>query len=414
MLFRIIRLRKLIISLILSLSALFLISAMLIWPKDTYDSARYGLDLWATVLVPSMLPFFIMSEVLLNLGIVKILGVLLEPVMRPLFNLPGPTSFALAMGFTSGFPMGAILTRRLCEEGFCTSDESERLVAFTNNSSPLFILAAVGAGMFNDPALGLLLAVSHYLSNLLLGMILGLLSHRAINYVSPLQNTFKAGVANFLIQQKERKPLGTILGSAVKTGISNIFTIGGFVIFFAVLTKILSISGALSCIAMFFMYILNLCGFDVTINESLAIGFWEMTLGLKNLSLQNLSFQTKAVAGSIILGWSGLSIQAQVISFISGSGIKPRLYYCCRILQALLSAIIAYIFSLNTELWSGLIVFPAFSGLQPLGHAPLNMQDKVISSFFFSLNGFIFIAAALFALLLFFSILRLLKKRLRI
>lgn len=414
MLSRINGLRRLIISLMLYLFALLLISAMLIWPKETYDSARYGLELWATVLVPSMLPFFIMSEIILNLGIVKILGGLLEPVMRPVFNLPGPTSFVLAMGFTSGFPIGAILTRRLCEEGFCTTYEGERLVAFTNNSSPLFILAAVGVGMFHDPALGLLLAVSHYLSNLLLGIILGFFSQRSSNYSLPLQSTFKSSIDGFLVHQKKRKPLGTILGGAVKTGVNNILTIGGFVIFFAVLTKILSISGVLSHMAKLLMYGLNLCGFDVPINESLAIGFWEMTLGLKSLSLQDLSFSAKAIAGSMILGWSGLSIQAQVVSFISGSRIRPGLYYICRILQTLLSALIAYVFSLRAELWSGLIVFPAFSGVWPLGIPPSNMPGKIISGFFFSLNGFLVILAVLSALILFVIILRLLKKRLSI
>ena len=63
--------------------------------------------------------------------------------MRPLFRLPGEAGFAVALGFTSGFPMGAILTASLKEQSLCTPQEAARLAAFTNNSSPLFLLISV-------------------------------------------------------------------------------------------------------------------------------------------------------------------------------------------------------------------------------------------------------------------------------
>lgn len=390
--------KRLIFSIFLALSFCLLVIAMLIWPKETYESASYGLNLWATVLVPSMLPFFIMAELLLSFGIVKILGGLLEPVMRPVFNLPGSASFVLAMGFTSGFPMGAILTRRLYEEGLCSTNEGERLVAFTNNSSPLFILAAIGIGMFQDQALGLLLAISHYLSNLLLGIILGLFSKRPSKYIPQKQSIFKTSISDFLSEQKKRNPIGTILGNAIKTGINNILMIGGFVIFFAVLTKILSISGLQGYISGFFMHVLNSCGFDTPIYNSLAIGFWEMTLGLKELSLQSLSFQTKVVAGSIILGWSGLSIQAQVISFISGSSLRPQLYHCCRIIQAFLSALIAFLLSYKAEILTKFTVLPVFSILKLTDQTTLGIHERLISIIVFSFKELLFVFSALLIL----------------
>ena len=116
---------------------------MLINPRETVDAAGYGFKLWYMVIVPALLPFFIAAELLVGLGLAQFLGVLLEPVMRPLFCLPGCTSLVVAMGFTSGFPVGAILTKRLYEEELIKPQEAERLVSFTNNSSPLFIIGAV-------------------------------------------------------------------------------------------------------------------------------------------------------------------------------------------------------------------------------------------------------------------------------
>lgn len=395
--------KRLIFSIFLAVSFCLLIVAMLVYPKETYESASYGLNLWATVLIPSMLPFFIMAELLLSFGIVKILGGLLEPVMRPVFNLPGSASFVLAMGFTSGFPMGAILTRRLYEEGLCSTNEGERLIAFTNNSSPLFILAAIGIGMFQDQSLGLLLAVSHYFSNLLLGIILGIFSKRHLLFIPQKQSIFKTSISDFLSEQKKRSPIGTILGSAIKTGINNILMIGGFVIFFAVLTKILTISGFQGYITYFFMRILTFCGFDTPIYNSLAIGFWEITLGLKELSLQTLSFQTKVVAGSILLGWSGLSIQAQVTSFISGSGLSPQLYHGCRIIQAFLSALIAFLLSYKAEILSKFTVLPVFSVLKLTDQTTLGIHERLLSIIIFSFKELLFVFSALliFAVLVF-------------
>ena len=70
--------------------------------------------------------------------------------MRPLFNIPGSGAFAVALGITSGYPVGAKISNELFESGECTKQEAERLLSFTNTSGPLFIVSAIGIGMFNN------------------------------------------------------------------------------------------------------------------------------------------------------------------------------------------------------------------------------------------------------------------------
>ena len=336
--------------------------AMLILPQETFQGARYGLELWAAILVPSLLPFFIIAEILLYLGIVKMLGELVEPLMRPLFNLPGAASFVVAMGFTSGFPMGAVLTRRLCEEKMCSVYEAERLVAFTNNSSPLFILSAVAVGMFDNPLLGLILAAAHYSSNIVIGILLGFFSSRGISG-KPFskENLFARSIRVLLSAQQSRKPLGKMLGDAIKTGISNITVIGGFVITFAVLTRLLTATGITGQVMKLLILILQTFGQSPALSPAFTVGFWEMTLGLRELSFPVLSITEKAVAASIILGWSGLSIQAQVTSVLAGSGIRPYFYYWSRVLQASLAGVAAYVLSKTAGIWADFVSLPAFS-----------------------------------------------------
>lgn len=369
-------------SVLYALCSLSIIAAMLIWPQETFQGALYGLELWATILVPSLLPFFIIAEILIYLGIVQMLGVLLEPLMRPLFNLPGTASFVVAMGFTSGFPMGAVLTRRLCEEKLCSISEAERLVAFTNNSSPLFILAAVAVGMYGNPLLGVILAVAHYSSNIIIGILLALFSLDRKNHCIPLckENLLVKSILTLIAAQKNRKPLGKLLGDSIKAGITNITLIGGFVVIFAVLIRLLTAAGIIGRIMSLCATLIKAFGYSPALGSGFTVGFWEMTLGLRELSFPVLSLTERAVAASIILGWSGLSIQAQVTSVLSGSGIRPHLYYLGRFLQGALGGFIAFALSHTTGIWADFISLPTFSFPpfdNPFALLTINLRDYI-------------------------------------
>ncbi|HBG22387.1 MAG TPA: sporulation integral membrane protein YlbJ, partial [Peptococcaceae bacterium] len=117
------------------------------YPAASFQAAQRGLQTWWEIVVPSLLPFFIIAELLMNLGFVAFLGTLMDPAMRPLFNLPGSSGFILAVSYLSGFPLCAILCNKLRRENQCTKDEGERLLAFTSNASPLFMLGAISMAM---------------------------------------------------------------------------------------------------------------------------------------------------------------------------------------------------------------------------------------------------------------------------
>ena len=118
------------------------------------------------------LPFFIIAELLIGFGVVKFIGTLLEPVMRPIFRVPGVGGFVWAMGMASGNPAGAKFTVRLRNQNQLTLLEAERLVAFTSCANPLFIFGAIAVGFFNNPALGIIFALSHYGANIFVGLIM--------------------------------------------------------------------------------------------------------------------------------------------------------------------------------------------------------------------------------------------------
>ena len=124
-------------------------AALVLFPAQAAEAAKDGLLLCYNVIIPSLFPFFVLSTLVVELGLVSYLGRLLSPLMRPLFRVPGEGATALALGFVGGYPVGARTTLSLYEKGLCTKTEAERMLAFCNNSGPAFILGVVGIGIFS-------------------------------------------------------------------------------------------------------------------------------------------------------------------------------------------------------------------------------------------------------------------------
>lgn len=337
--------------------------AMVTHPAIIFEGAQTGLKTWWNIVFPSLLPFFIASELLLSFGFVNFLGVLLEPVMRPVFNVPGAGSLVVAIGFTSGYPIGSMLTARLRSEGLCTRTEAERLISFTNNSSPLFMLVAVAVGMFNNPKVGLVIAGAHYLGNLTLGLLLRFYGRsdreKILNSHCQWQEIpGKAFKEMVTVLRKEQRPFGKILGDAVKNSVTNLLTIGGFIILFAVLIRILTELGFITFMAGLLGKILIPFGIHSGVLGAVASGIFEMTMGTKLVSETDASLLQQLVAVAIILAWSGLSVLAQVASMIAHTDIRLGPFIVARIFHAILAGI--YTVGLYHLLQPGLNVITVF------------------------------------------------------
>lgn len=314
---------------------------MAINPRETVQAATDGFQLWYQILVPALLPFFIVADLLVSLHFVGLIGALLEPIMRPVFRLPGYSALVIAMGYTSGFPMGAILSRRLWEEELITSQEAERLVAFTNNSSPLFIIGAIGVGMFASPQLGYLLAFSHYTANLIVGFIWGRLSV----ITSPTASTSPGQAFRNLWQQlsKDEKGIGNLLANAVSSSVNNLLAIAGFVVLFSVMTRMFTLWGVMDYIAHFLTWVLGSLNFSYPVCFGMSMGLFEITLGSGTITAGSDPLLIKLLAVSIIMGFSGFSIIAQVMSIVAGLPVRLSFYLVSRLIQLTLSALITWV-----------------------------------------------------------------------
>ncbi|MCT1576383.1 sporulation integral membrane protein YlbJ [Oceanobacillus kimchii] len=326
---------------------LLLTLSLIAFPDQALEAAIRGLNMWWEVVFPSLLPFFITAELLLAFGVVKFIGVLFEPIMRPLFNVPGAGSFGWIMGMASGYPTGAKITARLREENQLSKTEAERLVSFTNNSSPLFIFGAISAGFFHDLKLGLLLAVCHYTSNAIVGICMRFHGTRQERFRKQDTKRFslkKAFQEMHRDRLKEDKPFGEILGDAVINSIKTLVMVGGFIILFSVLIKLLFLIHVTPAVAVIFQSILQILHLPVDLSLPFISGLFEITLGANMISqVTTDTLLQKAVIVSFILGFNGLSIHAQVASILAKTDIRFSPYFFARLLHGSIAVILTII-----------------------------------------------------------------------
>ncbi len=330
------------LALLKTAAAASLALSMVVYPQEVVAAGYQGIIMWAKYVLPALLPFFILSELLMGAGVVHLLGVLLEPIMRPVFRLPGCAGFVVAMGFTSGPPIGAILTAKLRKENLLTGVEAERLLAFTTNASPGFMLGAVAAGMFNNPGLGLVLAFSNYLANLLLGIAMRFYKppvEDTAGPASPVSLGRRAFRAMYSAQPKDARPLGQLIGDAVRNSINTILLVGGFILFFSVLLRLLSILGLTSLAARTLEVLFSPLHLDSSLFPAVSSGLLEMTLGTKLASEASAGLIQKIGLVSAIMAWGGISVHAQVATFTSGTDIRITPFVLGRLLQAGLAAL---------------------------------------------------------------------------
>lgn len=328
---------------ILAVMTLFFTFSLISFPDQTLEASIRGLNMWWEVVFPSLLPFFITAELLLAFGIVRFVGVLFEPIMRPLFNVPGVGSFAWLMGMASGYPTGAKITVRLREDKQISRIEAERLVSFTNASSPLFIFGAVSVGFFHDAKLGILLAVSHYLGNTLVGICMRFHGRSQTKSVSHQKNQAFSFTRAFnemhQMRVSDQRPFGQILGDAVINSIKTLVMVGGFIILFSVIIKLLYLTHITTFIARLFEYLLYLINFPIELAVPLLSGFFEITTGIQLISQVNVdSMLATIIVASFILGFNGFSVQAQVGSILAKTDIRFFPYFISRLLHGLFAS----------------------------------------------------------------------------
>lgn len=369
--------RGLISTAALNLLAAVLVACIIIYPSEAFKSSLGGLTLWWTIVFPALLPFLILSEILTGFGVVRALGVLFDPLMRRVFGIPGVGGWALAVGLVAGYPAGAGTAAKLALRDKMAPGEAERMLSLSHVCSPVTLVTVVGVGFLHSARAGLLLAAVHYAAALAAALLLRLLPART----RPAGGEAAPGSAGKRIREADslapagreaagaagappvparsvpkrdtpglgRRPglarrcaramrqaraedgraFGKLLGDAVISAVQTLLAVGGFMIFFAVLNR---------------MATLFVPALAPANSASFLPGLLEPHLGSYAASQTGASPSWIAACIGAFLGWSGLSLHAQVRSLIHKTGIRYAPFLIGRLLHAGLAFLLTLLF----------------------------------------------------------------------
>lgn len=332
---------------------------LILFSNNNLYAAKSGLALWANSVVPSLLPFFIATELLCSTPFINGFGKLLEPFIRPLFNISGKGGFALIMGIISGYPTGAKIASRFRQDEICSKEECERLLSFTNNSGPLFIIGTVGISMFGNTIIGILLFITHILASITVGFIFRFWKFSKMSSFNN-DKLFNLKTKKYKFSSSSKKlyssnntnsknvcllNLGEIIGNSITNSISTILMIGGFIVFFSVLISILKASNILQLLALCIAPILNTLSIPKELSPHIITGILEITNGINGIANVHLKIlSVNIVIAAFLLGFGGFSVMLQVLSIISKTDLSPKPYILGKLLHGIIAAAYTYAF----------------------------------------------------------------------
>lgn len=264
-----------------------------------------GLRLAVTRVIPTAVPFMLISDIFkaaVSADDVPLIGAL-----GGLFGLSRASATALLPGNACGFPLGGKLTSELYQDGVIAKNEAERLLAYSSNPSPSFVIAAVGGGMLGDAKLGIILLICIYLATLLSAQF------------------FRRSRSNIsYLPQNTRQKYDFVL--SVRSAGTACLSLTGFIVTFSVIGGV--IEGYVQYEPL----------------KALLIALTEVTGASNYFALEaGLSLPLALAAVAFSLGFGGLSVLFQTASFAKEVGLSMKKYFVIKLVEGIFSAGLALI-----------------------------------------------------------------------
>ncbi len=274
------------------------------------ESIRFSFSLCINNLFPTLIPFMLLSNILINYNIINDISNTLNKITKNIFKVNKNCSFALIMSMLSGTPSNAKYLKDLYDNKLISETDIQKCLNFCHFTNPIFILGTIGYSFLENKKLGLIILISHYCSSL----ILGLFNKKNNSYIHEY---------NYI--QKEKNSFITILKDAINSTTNTLFLILGIITTCIIISCIIS----------------NIINIDN--NYKFIFGFLEITQGLKFLSLSNLNIKLKTILSSALISFGGFCIHAQVFSILDNKKIRYLPYLKSRIIHSLLSSLLTFV-----------------------------------------------------------------------
>lgn len=323
--------------LIICLLLLFL----LCYPKEALHASKNGMKLWLDTLLPTLLPFMILTNILIHTeGITKIVHPI-SPFFKVFFGLSPNGTYAFILGLLCGYPMGAKLAADLYYAGKISRQEAEYLLTFCNNPSPAFLITYVGNICLEGK-----MPVGN-LAGVLFGADMICMCFFRFIYIKNCKIRYKGGsckqnyakicsvetdaIKTEINLNKAEKDLSEtewemVIDNGIMNGFETITRLGGYILLFSILSASIS----------------HFCFFPLA-GKYIFLGILELTTGLHGLMISGFSYQIRVLLAMCFCSFGGLCIMAQTKSVL-GKELSLLPYASAKCMNTAVTAILTLIF----------------------------------------------------------------------
>lgn len=298
---------------ILVLTAIGFIVLFALYAGVCLPAVAETVSIFLRSVLPSIFPFYVCANLLLDSPVCVRAADRLSPVTQRLFGISGRGSFAILIGFVSGYPAGAKVSADLYKKNLISETEALTLSAFTNNCGPLFIIGTVGAGMLGNSRVGIGLWLIHIIS----AFAVGLLFRNRKKVIS--------GKRTFYPDKNALSPrvnTAALISNAMTEAMMSMLPIAAAIIFFSAFTAVLNALHIIPAGAKWLS------------------GVVEITTGISNLTLSDMPYTAKLCLISAMAGWAGISVHIQVTGILTNAGLSCRKYICGKLCHMAIAAVL--------------------------------------------------------------------------
>ncbi len=277
-------------------------AVLIIDSKTAISSAASAIDMCIRTVIPSLFPFFIVSNMLIS-ALTGTSAVFIRPLTKRL-GIPEGGESILLVGLLGGYPVGAQCVASLYQNKRINTHDAGRLLGFCSNAGPAFIFGIVSRNFTKTEYIWAIWLI-HIVSSLVVGLIL-------------------PGKRNYKINNVPQKTTG--IANALKSAINTTAIVCGWVVVFRIIIAFLD---------RWFLWILP------EIMQHVIIGVLELVNAcarLQNIECEGL----RLCLCCCFLALGGACVAMQTVSVTERVG--TGLYFPGKILQAVFSFALAYLY----------------------------------------------------------------------
>ena len=295
----------------ITLFCLLVLPFMIYFGDGLKEGALVGIELSVKNIIPSLFPFFILAD-LWSSSFEMNRNSFIGGIYQRIFGINGVALPAFILGAVCGFPLGVSLGANLYKRNLISKGELERFSGFANNPSCAFVISGIGAGLYDNVNVGIMLFSSVILSAIAVGILFR-------------DKPFFSKNSTDITRQSYN------LVDSIKNAGLNSITISSYIIFFSSLIGLISrlVENPL---------LLTLVGalLEITNASSLA------------LSLGEAFGPTRLIITSFALGFSGFSVHLQTFALLPKEISKGK-YLIMKFCQGIICAFICMLILIVTK-----------------------------------------------------------------